>query len=97
MADSQNGVSADGAKILVTSNETGVFNAYEINAATGERAPLTASESNATFAVSYFPDGGRYIYTADNGGDELNHVFVGGGEAPIDLTPGENLKASFNA
>ncbi|HNS86191.1 MAG TPA: S9 family peptidase, partial [Parvularculaceae bacterium] len=97
MADSQNAVSADGAKILVTSNETGVFNAYEINAATGERAPLTASESNATFAVSYFPDGGRYIYTADNGGDELNHVFVGGGEAPIDLTPGENLKASFNA
>lgn len=71
-------------------------NAYALNLKSGERTALTQSDANATYAISYFPDGERFLYTADNGGDELNHVFVDGPDMePVDLTPGDNLKAAF--
>jgi dipeptidyl aminopeptidase/acylaminoacyl peptidase len=83
-------------EILISSDETGVFNAYALDPETGARRALTASETNATFALSWFPDGERILVTADNGGDELNHVFVAGPDGALrDLTPGENVKASF--
>ena len=88
--------SVNGDKLLITSNETGVFNAYELNLADGSRAPLTDSESNAVFAVSYFPNDDRILYTFDEGGNELNHLYVRGVDGePQDLTPGENVKARF--
>lgn len=96
MAGADRAVSPDGARILVTSNETGVFNAYAVDAKSGARTALTASTTNAVFAVSWHPDGVRYLYTFDQGGDELNHLYLGGGEGgPVDLTPGEKVKASF--
>ena len=88
--------SPDGKKLIITSDETGVYNAYALDLKTDERTPLTASTTSATYAISYFPDGKRFLYTADGGGDELNHVYVGGpGMEPVDLTPGEELKAGF--
>ena len=88
--------SEDGAKLIITSDETGVYNAYELDLKTDKRTPLTASTTSATYAISYFPDGDRFLYTADGGGDELNHVYVDGPSMePVDLTPGENLKAGF--
>ena len=88
--------SPDGSKLLVTANPTGIFNAYELDIASGQQTALTHSETSAVSAISYFPDGDRYLYTSDGGGDELNHVYVGAhnGESR-DLTPGENLKAEF--
>ena len=62
----------------------------------GEPSQLTHSESDAVFAVSYFPEDDRILFTRDQGGNELNHVFVrelDGSER--DLTKGEKLKASF--
>jgi dipeptidyl aminopeptidase/acylaminoacyl peptidase len=83
-------------EILISSDETGVFNAYALDPATGARRALTESQTNATFALSWFPDGERILVTADNGGDELNHVFVRETDGTLtDLTPGENVKASF--
>ncbi len=88
--------STDGSRLLVTSNETGVFNAYELDLNTSELSALTSSNGSPVFAISYFPDGARFLYTQDGGGDELNHVYVGGpGMEPTDLTPGEELKAGF--
>ena len=82
--------------ILISSDETGVFNAYALNPQTGDTRALTQSESNATFALTWFPMDGRILVTADNGGDELNHVFVRHADGElIDLTPGENVKAGF--
>lgn len=82
--------------ILISSDETGVFNAYALNPQTGDKRALTQSESNATFALTWFPMDGRILVTADNGGDELNHVFVRHADGElIDLTPGENVKAGF--
>lgn len=97
IAQSSNGAfSPDGNHLLITSNETGVFNAYELDLDSGETEQLTSSDSNATYAVSYFPDGERILFTADGGGDELNHLYVRDAEGNItDLTPGDNVKASF--
>lgn len=96
MARGAGAFSADGDHVLISSDETGIFNVYALDLKSGETTALTNSDSNATFAVSYFPDGERFLFTADNGGDELNHVFVGGQEGePRDLTPGDNVKAAF--
>ena len=88
--------SADGTKILVSSNRSGVWNAYAIPAAGGEPQPLTSSTTNAIFAASYFPNDGRLLYTSDEGGNELSHVYVRGEDGTSkDLTPGKKLNASF--
>jgi len=47
--------SPDETKVLISANETGIFNAEEINLSTGEKKVLTASSTNAIFALSYFP------------------------------------------
>lgn len=96
LPDSVHVFSKDGRRLLITSNATGVFNAYALDLSTSEQTALTNSETNATYAVSFFPDGERFLYTADKGGDELNHIYVDGPDMePRDLTPGENVKASF--
>ncbi len=85
-----------GDALLVTSDETGVFNAYALNPMTGAASALTDSTTNAVFAVSYFPQDDRVLYTFDEGGNELNHLYVRNPDKTVqDLTPGENVKASF--
>ena len=87
--------SADG-DILIHSDETGVFNAYALDPETGAREPLTTSQTDAHYALSWFPDGVRLLVTADQGGNELNHVYVREEDGSLtDLTPGENVKAQF--
>ena len=88
--------SADGQSLLITSDRSGVFNAYARPVGGGEAVALTSSVTSAVFALSWFPGDGRILYTTDGGGDELNHIYVraAGGEA-LDLTPGEDLKANF--
>ena len=68
--------SPDKNSVLLNSDETGVFNAYSVDIASGERKQLTTSTTNAVFGVSFFPNDTRVLFTADNGGDELNHVWV---------------------
>jgi len=88
--------SPDAKRLLITSDESGVYNVYALNLATNEREALTRSTTNAVYAINYFPDGERYLYTSDGGGDELNHIYVAGPEMEaIDVTPGEQLKAAF--
>ena len=88
--------SSDDSRILISSDETGVFNAYAVDPEDGERVALTQSETNATFAISWFPADDRVLVTADQGGDELNHIFVRELDARVtDLTPGDNVKAEF--
>ena len=88
--------SHDNSRILVSSDKTGVLNAYSINIADGEMTQVTKSDKDSIIAISYFPKDDRILYTADQGGNELNHVFVQMLDGtPKDLTPGEKLKASF--
>jgi dipeptidyl aminopeptidase/acylaminoacyl peptidase len=82
--------------VLISSDQTGVFNAYALPVAGGDPVPLTASTTNATFAQSYFPDGRRVLVAADQGGNELTHIYVRETDGTLrDLTPGDELKAGF--
>jgi dipeptidyl aminopeptidase/acylaminoacyl peptidase len=88
--------SHDSSKILISSDQTGVFNAYAIDSESGEMSGLTESEKDSIFAIGYFPNDDRFLYTSDQGGNELNHVFVQMEDGTVkDLTPGEKLKANF--
>jgi dipeptidyl aminopeptidase/acylaminoacyl peptidase len=88
--------SPDDRQLLVQSDETGIFNVYALDVASGQRQALTTSIKDSTYAVSWFPDDGRVLFTADQGGNELDHLYVRelSGEAR-DLTPGEKTKATF--
>jgi dipeptidyl aminopeptidase/acylaminoacyl peptidase len=84
-------------RILVSSNRSGVYNAYAIPVAGGAPEALTHSTDDAIFAVSWFPADDRILYSRDQGGNELNHLYVrtADGESR-DLTPGAKLKAAFD-
>ena len=95
-APTGHGFSSDGRSILISNDANGVFNAYALSIEGGAAVPLTASTTNATFADSYFPNDERVIVSADQGGNELNHVYVRERDGALrDLTPGEELKAEF--
>jgi len=90
--------SADDKLILMSSDASGVFNAYTQPVSGGAPEQLTHSTDNATFAVSWFPADDRILYTYDGGGNELNHVFVRETDGSSrDLTPGDEFKAGFLA
>lgn len=88
--------SPDESQILFSSNKTGIWNAYTMPVNGGEWTPITASTTDNTFSQAWFPNDDRKLVTRDQGGNELNHLYVieaDGSEK--DLTPGENLKAQF--
>jgi dipeptidyl aminopeptidase/acylaminoacyl peptidase len=88
--------SPDGQSLLISSDATGVFNAYALPLDGKAAEQLTSSEDNAVFAISWFPSDKRILYTYDSGGNELNHVIVREEDGSSrDLTPGDNLKAAF--
>lgn len=90
------GFSHDKTKLLVSSDQTGIFNAYAFPVDGGDPVALTQSTAESIFALGYFANDERFLYTADQGGNELNHIYVRtvDGES-IDLTPGDKLKAQF--
>jgi dipeptidyl aminopeptidase/acylaminoacyl peptidase len=89
--------SSDEKRILFSSNASGIFNVYSISTAGGSATPVTSSTTNSTFAISYFPNDERILYTHDQGGNELNHLYVRETDGQErDLTPGEKLKAVFD-
>ncbi|HEX6083530.1 MAG TPA: S9 family peptidase [Thermoanaerobaculia bacterium] len=88
--------SPDEKEILFSSDQSGIRNVYAIPVKGGKARALTTSTTDTTSAVAYFPHDARFLYTRDQGGNELNHLYVrekDGGER--DLTPGEKLKAGF--
>lgn len=88
--------SPDRQNILVSSDETGVFNAFAIPVDGGAPIQLTHSTDDAVMVVGYFPEDERFLYLSDKGGDELTHIYVRNPDGTVqDLTPGEGLKAHF--
>ena len=91
-----NSFSFDAKRILVSSNKSGIFNAYAVPVSGGEPQRLTHSTTDSIFAQSYFPKDDRILYTSDRDGNHLTHVFVRNPDGSIrDLTPGQKLVASF--
>jgi dipeptidyl aminopeptidase/acylaminoacyl peptidase len=96
VGDSAHAFSSDGKALLISSDETGVFNAYKLPVDGSPATPLTDSDDNAVFAVSWFPNDERILYTYDGGGNELNHIVVREIDGTNrDLTPGDAVKAQF--
>lgn len=88
--------SADNSTLLVSSDASGIVNAYAVPVAGGEARQLTHSTSDSIVTESYFPADDRFLYTSDQAGNELHHLYVRELDGSVaDLTPGEDLKARF--
>ena len=87
---------ADGKSLVVSSDRSGVFNAWVVPTEGGEPTPLTQSTTESVLVQSCFPADDRVLYESDQGGNELGHLYVRERDGSVrDLTPGENLKADF--
>ena len=85
----------DETKLLASSNETGVFNVYEMDLSTGKRTAVTEGE-DTTFGVAYMPHDDRIFFTRDQGGNENNHLFLRDLDGTVhDLTEGDETKEQF--
>ena len=88
--------SPDRQKILAASNLSGIFNAYAVPVAGGEPVPLTTSTRESIFPISYFPADERILYSSDQGGNEMSHIYVRNVDGTVkDITPGAKLQANF--
>ncbi len=88
--------SADGRRLLVQSDISGIFNLYEITVADGSMKPLTHSTTESLFAIDYVPNSADVLYFADKGGDENDHLYLLKPDGSSqDLTPGAKEKAGF--
>ena len=90
--------SPDKSKVLVSSNETGIYNAYAIPTDGGDPIALTRSTGDSVRVVGYFPADERFLFLQDSGGNELNHLFVRELDGAVtDLTPGEGHRRCSTA
>ena len=88
--------SPDESKLLVSSNATGIYNLYAIHTNGSGMDTLSRNTEESWWAVSYFPHDDRVLFSADKGGNEINHLYLLDADGTTtDLTPGENEKASF--
>jgi len=87
--------SPDDSKLLISSKETGIFNAVEIDIKTGQQTALTKSGDNAIFGYSYFPKDNRVLYGGDKGGNEITHLYVLSNGDVVDLIQDSTAKAEF--
>jgi len=87
--------SPDKTKLLVTSNRTGVYNMYSVSTESGEFSPLSKSDSTSVSSISYFPNDERILFSMDDNGNELDHIYLKNGEQITDLTPFEGAKSNF--
>lgn len=88
--------SEDGSRLLFSSDESGIYNLFEILLADGSKKQLTHSSEESLYALAYVPGSKDVLYSADKGGNEITHIYLlqESGEVQ-DLTPGEAEKTLF--
>ncbi len=88
--------SGDEAKLLISSDQSGIFNVYEITIANDSIRQITFSDNESYFGIDYVPETNQVIYSADKGGNEISHLYLLKEDGTsVDLTPAENEKANF--
>ncbi len=88
--------SHDEDRLLVSSNKSGIYNAYQIPVEGGEMSALTSSTGSSVFAISFFPEDDRFLFRQDNNGNEIYHIFLHEPDGSIrDLTPDTTARAIF--
>ena len=91
-------VSHDGKNILVSNDKSGVYNLYQYPIDGSAPTQLSQSTTDSIFAQSWFPNDARLLYSADQGGNELNHLYVRELDGTVkDLTPTSSEKAKLKA
>ncbi|MFV8364778.1 alpha/beta fold hydrolase [Flavobacterium sp. XS1P27] len=95
---SASGFNNDETKILINNNTTGIYNAYELSIADTTAIALTKSTKESIYTVDYLPGSSKFIYSADEGGNENSHLFLMDRKSnnPKDITPWANSANSFN-
>lgn len=95
---SASGFNNDETKILINNNTTGIYNAYELSLADTTAIALTKSTKESIYTVDYLPGSSKFIYSADEGGNENSHLFLMDRKSnnPKDITPWANSANSFN-
>ena len=89
--------SYDEKNLLIGSNQTGIFNVYEVPISGGNLTPLTTSTTESIFPISFFPHDNRMLYSSNKGGNEIDHIYLKNEQGTvIDLTPEDAAKSSFN-
>jgi len=88
--------SADEKTILLSSDQSGIFNAYKIDLKAKRIGQLTNSDSNSVFTTSYFPNDNRILFRSDKEGNEIYHIYLREEDGSVrDLTPDENARSLF--
>ncbi len=88
--------SADGSQVMVTSDRSGIFNAWVSPVAGGAWTPLTSSDSSSVFGISFFPADDRVLFQMDNNGDEVWQLYVRDPDGRIAaLTTQPGARATF--
>lgn len=88
--------STDASQLLVSSNESGIFNVYALPVDGSSPIQLTKSSVESNFAVSFIPNSKNFIFSADKGGDENSRLYFSNGDGTEkDLTPFEKSSNSF--
>lgn len=88
--------SEDETRLLYTSNESGIYNIYEVSITDGTQKQLTNSTQESYFAIDYVPGTNKILYAADKGGDEIDHIYLLNEDGTsTDLTPEEKAKTGF--
>ena len=88
--------SPDETEILISSNQTGIYNAYKIPVEGGDPIQITNSENDAIFVYTYFPEDRRILYRSDKGGNEIHHIYLLEEDGTVkDLTPAKKARSLF--
>ncbi|MEJ8758403.1 S9 family peptidase [Pontibacter sp. H259] len=91
-----NAIASDNSKVLYSSNQTGIYNAFEVPVTGGEPKQVTASTDNSIFVISYMPDNKSILYDSDKGGNEITHIYLHNPDGTSrDLTPDAKAKSGF--
>ena len=89
--------SDDETRLLINTNETGIYNLFELNLADSSKRAITNSTTESCFALDYVHGTKQLLYSADKGGNEISHIFLMDEKTNVmDLTPGDKVKASFD-
>jgi dipeptidyl aminopeptidase/acylaminoacyl peptidase len=85
----------DESKLLVSSNETGIYNVYTIDLATGVRTAVTEGQET-TYSVAFMPHDDRILFRRDTDGNEIHHLFLRELDGSVrDLTTGAETRELF--
>ena len=96
---SASGFNADETKILIDNNATGISNAYELTISDTTTIALTKSTKESIYTIDYLPKSSKFIYSADEGGNENSHLYLMDRKTstPKDITPWKNSANSFSS